>query len=155
MKRLRGEGWKLITKEKWAELEQEMASYFFVSVKFRYKGHELSIQRVKVSESKTALAVYIDGTIKGSWFLPDNDRPAIIPEVWRKRSRRVFSHQKKAKIIKDFGKRHAQRLFPNMDRTIEFHDPYFTTAKSLVRQLKKLEGIELVTSLETEKNAAP
>ncbi len=140
----------MITKEQWAELEQEMATYF-VSVKFRYKGHELGIHRVNVSESKTALAVYIDGTIKGSWFLPDCiDRPAIIPEVWRKRSKRVWSHHWKAKLIKSLGKRRAQSAFPDIDKTIESHDPYFTTAKSLVRQLKKLEGIELITSKAVE-----
>jgi len=139
----------MITKEQWAELEKEMAGYF-VSVKFRYQDHTLTIQRVKESESKTALAVYIDGTIKGGWFLPDSiDRPAIIPDVWRKRSKRLWSHQQKAKIIKDLGKRRAQNAFPDIDRVYVYYGPYFTTAKSLVRQFKKLEGIELITSEET------
>lgn len=136
----------MIDKEQWADLESKLASYL-VGVELQYKGHKLNIKRERDGESKTVLAVYIDGIIKGSWFLPDaEDRPDIVSDVWRKRSKRVYSHQKKAKIIKQFGKRQAMRVFPDIDKAIEFYDPYFNTSKTLIRQFKKLDGLELISS---------
>lgn len=136
----------MIDKEQWADLESKLASYL-VGVELQYKGHKLNIKRERDGESKTVLAVYIDGIIKGSWFLPDaDDRPAIVSDVWRKRSKRVYSHHQKAKIIKQFGKRQAMRVFPDIDKAIEFYDPYFNTSKTLIHQFKKLDGLELISS---------
>lgn len=52
-----------ITKEMWQQIEKEMSDGW-VNIVFAYKGHELTVNRVRVSESKTCLQVYIDGSSK-------------------------------------------------------------------------------------------
>uniref|UniRef100_UPI003F58346F hypothetical protein n=1 Tax=Vibrio cholerae TaxID=666 RepID=UPI003F58346F len=75
----------------WQQIEKEMSDGW-VNIVFAYKGHELTVNRVRVSESKTCLQVYIDGSIKGEWVSFSGDKgfsdkaPAILPEVWGKKN---------------------------------------------------------------------
>ena len=132
-----------ITKEQWTEIEKHLAG-LFSSVIFKYGEFEITVTRGRVSESKTSLVVYVDGVIKGGWYSKDNERPACIPDVWRKRTRAKY----KAKSIKSFekiwGKRRAKKEMPELYEVTQYHTCDFTTAKSLVRQYKKLEGLELI-----------
>ena len=132
-----------ITKEQWIEIEKHLAG-FFGSVIFKYGEFEITVTRGRVSESKTSLVVYVDDAIKGAWFIADKERPSCIPDVWRKRTRARYT----AKSIKDaeklWGKRGAKKEFPELYEVTEYHTCDFTTAKSLVRQYKKLEGLELI-----------
>jgi ABC-type uncharacterized transport system substrate-binding protein len=64
--------------------------------------------------------------------------------VWRRQTRAVYPPSKKKELIKTFGVREAKRVFPNIDKVIEFWNPDFKTAASLVRQFKKIDGLELV-----------
>ncbi|EOB4244588.1 hypothetical protein ACIL2N_000336 [Vibrio metschnikovii] len=91
---------KQISKELWQKIEEEMASGW-VGVKFGYKGHEISVSRVRESESKTCLQVYIDGIIKGEWisFSAENSvsdkAPEIITDVWcQKKQVNLFAIKK-------------------------------------------------------------
>lgn len=132
-----------ITKEQWIEIEKHLAG-FFGSVIFKYGEYEITVTRGRVSESKTSLVVYVDDAIKGAWFIEDKERPSCIPDVWRKRTRAKYT----AKSIKDaekvWGKRRAKKEMPELYEKTEYHTCDFTTAKSLVRQYKKLEGLELI-----------
>lgn len=132
-----------ITKEQWIEIEKHLAG-FFGSVIFKYGEFEITVTRGRVSESKTSLVVYVDDVIKGGWYSKDNERPSCIPDVWRKRTRARYT----AKSIKDaekiWGKRGAKKELPELYEKTEYHTCDFTTAKSLVRQYKKLEGLELI-----------
>lgn len=135
-----------INKAQWQKLEEEM-TYGYVDIKFKYKGYELSVQRVRTSESKSVLAVYINGHYKISWGLIDReceDRPSVITEVWKQRSMAKY----KAKDIKVFekiwGKRQAKKKFPDLHDRHSWYEPAFPKASVLCRQFKKLEGLELV-----------
>ena len=132
-----------ISKEQWIEIEKHLAG-FFGSVIFKYGEYEITVTRGRVSESKTSLVVYVDDAIKGGWFIEDKERPSCIPDVWRKRTRAKYT----AKSIKDaekvWGKRRAKKEMPELYEKTEYHTCDFTTAKSLVRQYKKLEGLELI-----------
>lgn len=143
-----------ITKQQWEEIESKLQG-LLATVKFRYKGQELTVQKGFVSESKMALHVYIDGYIKGDWAFLDypagsegrSDReppPAIIRDVWRKQNKAVYSPQRKQKMIKAVGKRRAYEIFPNLDEKRILYWPDFAKAKTLVRQFSKLDGITLV-----------
>ena len=131
-----------ISKEKWEEIEQVLQGYF-ADVCFTYKGYELAIQRSAVGEGRTALFVYIDGVIKGSWNLQKDDTPQIVPEVWRRRTMSVYSPKERKEIERALGKRQAKKDFPKLHDKVEWYDAMFTKASVLVRQFKKLEGIEL------------
>lgn len=135
-----------ISKEQWQKLEEQM-TYDYVDIKLKYKGFELSVQRVRTAENKTALAVYINGSYKISWGLINreiDDRPTILIDVWKRRT--MARH--KPKFIKDiekiYGKRRAKKEFPDLHDRVEYYEPVFSKASVLCRQFKKLEGLELV-----------
>lgn len=134
-----------ISKDKWEEIEERLKNRIFASVEFSYKGRRITVSKESIAENKQGLIVYIDG----SWCLGWQDSAhklfdPITHEVWRKTSRQVYPPKKKARIVKDFGKRRAQELFPSLDKVIVMYTPDFSTARSLVRQFKKLQGIELL-----------
>ncbi|MFP3352309.1 hypothetical protein ABZP26_08235 [Pseudoalteromonas sp. SD03] len=132
-----------ITKEQWVEIEKHLAG-LFSSVIFKYGEFEVTVTRSRVSESKTSLVVYVDGVIKGGWYSKDNERPACIPDVWRKRTRAKYTAKSIKSFEKIWGKRRAKKEMPELYEVTEYHTCDFTTAKSLVRQYKKLEGLELI-----------
>ncbi len=135
-----------ISKEKWADIEKELAS-LFVNMKFEYKGFELAVQRQRHSESKTALVVYINGEIKGGWSLTEDDcedRPEILKDVWKLTTKAKYKAEFIKKINKIFGKRRAKKDYPDLHERHEYYLPYFAKASVLVRQFKKLEGITLI-----------
>ncbi|HHG3545873.1 TPA: hypothetical protein ACPVZ6_002897 [Vibrio parahaemolyticus] len=135
-----------ISKDQWAELEEKM-TYGYVDIKFKYKGFELSIQRVRTSESKSVLVVYINGSYKLSWGLIDREsegRPSILTEVWKQRSMAIYKPKEIKEIEKVWGKRQAKKDFPNLHGRHTWYDPAFPKASVLCRQFKKLEGLELV-----------
>jgi|GEM_PF-917476 len=134
----------LISKEKWKNLEVEMARPW-VSVKFSYKGHEISIDRCRDGESKTLLAVYIDGVIKGAWCkqvknLPD-DAPSILPDVWCHKTVSRYKLKDITQIEKIYGKRRAKHEYPDLHEKLIWISPYFSKASVLCRQFKKLDGL--------------
>ncbi|WP_418608855.1 hypothetical protein ACNSN2_06760 [Pseudoalteromonas sp. US3C1013] len=132
-----------ITKEQWTEIEKHLAG-LFSSVIFKYGEFEITVTRGRVSESKTSLVVYVDGVIKGGWYSKDNERPACIPDVWRKRTRAKYTAKSIKSFEKIWGKRRAKKEMPELYEVTQYHTCDFTTAKSLVRQYKKLEGLELI-----------
>ncbi|EGR0523029.1 hypothetical protein FG062_01120 [Vibrio cholerae] len=140
-----------ITKEMWQQIEKEMSDGW-VNIVFAYKGHELTVNRVRVSESKTCLQVYIDGFIKGEWVSFSGDKgfsdktPAILPDVWGKKTRAKYNRRFKETMTRIWGKRGVKREYPDLDDSLVFHIPSFSKASVLCRQYKKLEGIELVSA---------
>jgi hypothetical protein len=140
----------MISKEQWTGIENELAG-FYPHMKFKYQGREISINRVKVKEGKYDLAVYVDGYIKGAWTNPKWESfDPIVKDVWRERKKAVYPPKEKARLIKAFGKREAKRVFKNLDEVFISYEPTFTSAKSLVRQFKKLEGLEVIPPDVTE-----
>ena len=132
-----------ISKEQWDKVENEIAGTFG-SALFKLGDHEVSIQRVIKSESTTVLAVYIDGYIKGEWFTKEATQPPCLKLVWRKRAISIYKQAEIKKLIQMFGKREVKKRYPNLYKKKEYLDCYFTTAKSLVRQFKRIKGIELM-----------
>lgn len=134
-----------ITKEQWQAVEKELAAGW-VNVEFQYKGFELAVARQRESESKTVLAVFINGEIKGAWmslFNDVKDGPEIIKDVWKLTTKAKYKPAMIKDIEKIYGKRRAKKEYPDLHSRYEFFMPYFSKASVLVRQLKKLEGITL------------
>ncbi len=141
---------KPITKEMWEKLEEELSGVF-VHVEFAYKGHRVTVERARHTESKSVLQVYIDGYIKGEWVsLKDgvdgvsDKAPSILKDVWRKATKQKYSQKQKTALTKIWGKRKVKKEHPDLDDKYVFFLPDFSKSSVLCRQLKKLEGIELV-----------
>lgn len=134
-----------ISKEQWVDIEGRLKG-LFVRVKFTLSGHEIEVQKVLYKENQYALWVYIDGSWSGLWMSGDKDPvyDPIVKQVWRRRTRSLYSPTKKKELVKIFGVRKAKKRFPRMDDVLEYWNPDFKTAASLVRQFKKIDGLELV-----------
>lgn len=133
-----------LSKEQKEQLTEELKG-FLPRAEFRIDGHNIAVQKVRVSENKTALAVYIDGKVEWKNVgVTDNKAPDIVTKVWRKRSHSLYKPTQIKRIEKAWGKRRAKQEFPNLHKTSEYYDPTFNTASTLVRQFAKLEGIEVV-----------
>ncbi|MEZ9416524.1 hypothetical protein AB4189_20445 [Vibrio sp. 10N.286.49.E1] len=144
---------KPITKEMWTEIEAEMAGGW-VAIAFNYKGHEVSVNRVRESESKTCLQVYIDGFIKGEWTSFSEGKsgisdkaPEILADVWCQKTKSIYSTKVKNELTKIWGKRKVKKEHPDLHDKWIFYAPHFSKASVLCRQFKKLEGLELTKAM--------
>lgn len=139
-----------ISKEKWEEIEQVLQGYFFDGVCFNYKGYALTVQRRGMGEGKTALVVFINGSIKGGWSQPKDDAPQIIPEVWRHRTKSLYPPKERKEIERHMGKRYVKKHSLELNQKIEWYDAFFPKASVLCRQFKKLEGLEFSDASSSE-----
>ncbi|MDA0126490.1 hypothetical protein OH458_00160 [Vibrio sp. MarTm2] len=139
---------KSITKEMWEKIEAEMSGSW-VAISFIYKGHEVSVNRVRVSESRTCLQVYIDGFIKVEWVSFDGKdgisekAPEILADVWCRKTKAKYDTKFKTAVTKIYGKRGVKKKYPDLESKHVFYVPSFSKASVLCRQFKKLEGLEL------------
>ncbi|SFC04707.1 hypothetical protein [Pseudoalteromonas denitrificans] len=138
-----------ITKAQWAAIETELKG-FLPTVNFKLGDDEINISKVRASENKFELGVFINGDIKGDWYLGEKVRPACIEQVWKKKTKAIYSPKRIKEIEKAWGKRLAKKEFTNLHDKITYHLPYFSKASILVRQFKKIEGLELIPKKETE-----
>lgn len=129
-----------ITTEQWQKIEENLTTGM-ASVKFQMGSDAITVKRVLIKENRLALAVYINDQIVWMHGMQRNEQSELICKVWRKRTVATYSPVKKQKIIKGFGKRRAKELFPSLDKVTTYYDPMFNTAKSVVRQFKKLDGL--------------
>ena len=139
----------MISKEQWQTIEKNLSDRIFHKESFTLDGHTILVSKTFVSKNKLGIAVYIDGVIQMAQA--EQSRPEfnqVTHKVWRKRQKAVYSPVKVKKLIKDLGKRRAKEFFPNLEKVITYYDPTFTSATSLVRQFKKLDGLSVVNQTE-------
>lgn len=144
---------KPITKEMWEDIEAEMSGSW-VAITFNYKGHEVSVNRVHESESKTNLQVFIDGYVKGEWVSFSEGKngisdkaPSILADVWCKKTKARYDNKFKIAMTKIYGKRGVKKEYPDLEEKHVFYIPNFSKASVLCRQFKKLEGLELTNAM--------
>lgn len=130
-----------ISKEQWEQIERDLTG--FTRIEFISGDLKVSVSRKRVSENKLGLVVYLNGEIDlGLISVKESEHNDDIKKFWRRRSRAVYSAADKARIIKAFGKREAKKSF-NLDRASIWYEPVFPTTKALIRQFKKIDGLEL------------
>ncbi|MEH8118461.1 hypothetical protein Q7I37_12945 [Aeromonas allosaccharophila] len=145
-----------ISKEQWQAVAAELKKGW-VAMKFKLHGHEIDVTRERKSESTTVLAVYIDGAMKGIWF---KELSEIDPadEFMNKVVKQVFFHkfhkrygkkqlEEYAKCKRQCGAKFANELYgkdPEKQGTTYLF-PAFGSSTALVRQFKKIEGLEMVS----------
>lgn len=132
-----------ITAAQWQQIENEMSGSYG-RVEFILNGTKINLEKQFIAENRLGILVFIDGSIDYSWCHADKPNP-IAQQVWRKRSKSLYSAKKKAELIKGIGKRRAKEWFPSIDKKSEWLEPYFTQFGPIKRQYRKLEGLELVS----------
>ncbi|HIF6162879.1 TPA: hypothetical protein ACX3IN_003883 [Vibrio parahaemolyticus] len=136
----------------WADVQSQLEG-FLANVSFKYKDHKITVVREYQTESSSKLVVYIDDQIKGAWIDLNfgkisevdkpKERPAVIDDVWMLKTKARYDKKFIASVEKVWGKREAKKRYPDLHSKRQFRWPYFNKASSVVRQFKKLEGIEL------------
>ncbi|WP_299001747.1 hypothetical protein [uncultured Shewanella sp.] len=132
-----------ITVEQWQQIEKEMSGVFG-RVEFLLNGTKINLEKQFIAENRLGILVFINGSINHGLCYADPLDP-IAQQVWRKRSKALYSAKKKAELLKGFGKRRAKEWFPNIDKKREWLEPYFPQFGSLKRQYSKLEALTLVS----------
>jgi len=142
----------MITNEKWDAIEKKLEGWFS-DVSFLYDGHSVRVQKLPFRENVLRLFVFIDGTIdqNKSIDLHKKGFDPLVTLFWRRSERYAFDRKyrqsliKYNKAMKSLGSKDPPKD-PNA-KLIVYH-PDFATAKSLVRQFRRIEGLTFVQEKE-------
>ncbi|AHG74228.1 hypothetical protein X781_20830 [Mannheimia sp. USDA-ARS-USMARC-1261] len=124
-----------ITAEQWTEIKQKLDS-IIGRVKFKYKEHLLTVDVTQVKRS-LKLAVYVDGEINEAWTKEGHEIRPYLEEVWYRKERPIFNAKEKKAYKGLVSKK-------QLNEKITIYSPTFPSPTALIRQYKKLEGLELV-----------
>lgn len=142
-----------ITAAQWKQISDRLKRSY-VDIKFSLNGHSIDITRERKSESTSHLCVYIDGYIKGVWMklLTEID-PAdafmnqVVKQVWFQKFKVRYSKKQLAELEK-----HKRVIDVKLFKEIFGEDPKsqgitilfpnFSSSAVLVRQFKKIDGLE-------------
>lgn len=122
-----------MTREQWAALEVELRTPYGYA-KLQADGRVLTLNVQRVKGLQYAIAVYIDGSIKGEWMSRDSEVGA---KFWRPRATSLYSANSVKRVEKKFGKRIAARMKKEDSPKLFMHDPYFPSVAVLRRHLAK------------------
>lgn len=129
----------MLTPDEWQEIEKKLQS-FFSMVKLNCDGYKISLFLVRVSQFKNVIEVYINGQIKGEWCTKECEESR---RFLRKVTKSLMS-QKQKMDYKKFPKR-LQKQLKWEDRKYSYYVPYWTSFKSLKKQLNaQNSSIELI-----------
>lgn len=147
-----------ISKEQWQAIAAELKGSW-VQVKFRLHGHEILVTSERKSESSTVLAVYIDGFMKGIWMQelsdinPDDEfMNKVVKQVHFHRFKARYNKKRLEEIAKwkrKYGAKEANEIWGKDPEKAgwTYLVPFFGSSATLVRQFKKIDGLELVSEL--------
>lgn len=132
----------MITKEQWEEIEKALKGLMGV-VKFKLGEKQITLEKRFIKENVMVICVFIDGTMNQKMGWSGEHYDPIVEQLWTKRSRSVYSPTEQKRIIKTWGKREAKK-YHDIDKKLEWHEPFFKTFASMRRKYKKIEGLEFV-----------
>lgn len=124
-----------ISAEQWKEINVALDG-IVGRVKFRYKEHQLTVDVVQVKRA-LELCVYVDGEINGAWLSETHELRPYLEEVWYRKERSLFSAKQKKEYRGLVSKKQLNQ------KAVAFV-PTFPSPTVLIRQYKKLKGLELV-----------
>jgi hypothetical protein len=152
------------TREQWDQLRQELRSIYGTGY-LHCDDYLVSLQWERVAKGRQtyALAVYVDGWIKGEWMVFGKDEDAEIPDIprrfYRPSKRQRYPSKDIKQMEKILGKRRT-KAWGYYDKKLSCM-PYWNTLDTCIRHLvKHNQGIEILTheayeaALEAKRQAA-
>ncbi|MGV8003376.1 hypothetical protein QPK14_17505 [Photorhabdus temperata subsp. temperata] len=134
----------MIDKSNWKEIECELKG-LFCHVNFKYQDTVISIVRERVSESRSKLFVYFNHTLCVDWGYEECDKYNPLTKLfWLTVAKQLYSKTKIAEMEKIAGKRNLAKKFPEVYSNQTSLSPIFANASQLIRQYKKIDGLEWV-----------
>ncbi len=125
-----------ITNEQWKEIEKKLKNTLFAQVTFKYKDNEINVVNTLVGD-RLKKVVYINNEIKGAWDDEEHPLHQITKEVWFKKGEYLYTREFRKKFK-------GKMLDEDLNRKISVYSPMFENIKTLIRQYKKLKGLELI-----------
>jgi hypothetical protein len=133
----------MISQEQWEKIEQQLGGAFG-TVKLSLDGKEISLEKRLISENTLGIIVYIDGAYSLAWGMVDHEmHDPFVAQVWKPRSRSVFSPKQQKELIKIWGKREVKKRH-DFSKKIVWYQPLFERFGPLKRQYKKLKALEVL-----------
>jgi len=138
----------MITNEEWDAIEKKLEGWFS-DVSFLYDGHSVRVKKLPVSENNLRLIVFIDGVIDPNKTidLSGNGFCHLVCKFWRKSEKYAFDKKfretlrHRNALLKGFRQKNA---LGDPDIKITSYHPDFSTAKILVRQFRRIDGLTFV-----------
>lgn len=143
-----------ISKAQWVDIESQLTG-LFGRVDLSLQGRKLTLEKQFIAENQLAILVFIDGSIQpvAGWVGSKHYDP-FVAQVWRKRSKTLYSAARIKQTEKELGKRKAKEFFPNLNKKLEYYEGYFTTFASLKRVLAKQKDLQMFVET-TDAEAEP
>jgi len=130
-----------ITNEQWKDVEKRILD-FGRGVEFRAGDTVVRYVMRRKTPFKNVLMTFVDGQCRGEW---SNASESCPQQTFLNRCERsIFSPKRKAAARK-LGKHKLKTLGIDLDKKLTYFSPFWSSAKSLVRHLKTIEGLELVS----------
>ena len=136
----------MITKEQWEEIERLLRGPFG-QVKFKLNEQEIALEKRFIKENVLIICVFIDGEMRQSMGWPGDDYDPTVELIWNKRSHSVYPAKSKERLTKLYGKRRVKKEIKDLDKKIEWYEPFFKTFASVQRKYKKIEGLEFIDTV--------
>jgi len=128
---------------RWLMLEIALEQGAVTAVLLRYRTHVLRVERI---EGTDGVVVPIDDEPKHLTINDDSlQLKPVMREVWRKRTRRLWTATERAALVKECGSEAvAQEKYRNLDKVVVSWRPDFPSVRALTAKLAKLPGVELL-----------
>lgn len=115
------------------QVEKELA-YPYGRVELKCDDYAVTISVQQVKARKFALMVYVNGWFRGEWLRADTEERR---RFYRPAKASLYKPSQRAEIMKDFGKRRAARLFPDLDKTFTYYVPTWNATSSMLRHFHR------------------
>lgn len=129
----------MVTAQEWKEIDEKLKSIFNI-VELMCDGYKLSVRLERCGQFKNAIAVYINGQIKGEWYKECEESRRFFKKV----SKSLYPQKQKDKW-KKMSKKAKVQLEIDIDKKYFYYTPLWTSFNSLKRHLiKENKEIELI-----------
>lgn len=121
----------MLTDEQWKQIKQQL-SWTGAQVELLVDGYRLTIQRVRASEMRDELMVYVNGKFIGKWISEDCEerRRFFCP-----RTRYLYPAAKRKRMMRGLSKRLAREV--GADTKYTHYKPWWPSFDALRRHLVK------------------
>lgn len=132
-----------LSKSEIEQVEKEL-SFPYGRVELKCDDYTVTVSVQQVKARKFALLVYVNGWFKGEWLLADTEERR---RFYRPTKVARYKPSQRAEILKDFGKRRAAWLFPDLDKTSTYYMPTWNATSSMLRHFHRENASVSIVSI--------
>lgn len=124
-----------LTKQNRSDYERRL-TFLYSELKLHCDGYDVTLQVHQV-KMKLVVETFVDGVFKGEWMIPKEGEVIPQRQFLNKKIIRAYSLQKKADLIKRYGKKRAYEIF-DLDAERVYYSPTWSSGKTAISHLLKV-----------------